>query len=77
MRAPASLGVADVVALKAGERPRMIEVKSTRRGMYHSFGPADREALSEVAAAADADAYLVWWPPHSKPQWVPESDWPD
>lgn len=76
MRAPASLGVADVVALKAGERPRMVEVKSTSAGAYAGFGPADREALSEVAAAADADAYLVWWPKRKPPKWIPEDDWP-
>lgn len=76
MRAPASLGVADVVALKAGERPMMCEVKSTTAGPYAGFGPADREALSEMAAAADADPFLVWWPKRSKPKWIPESEWP-
>lgn len=76
MRAPASLGVADVVALKAGEQPMMIEVKSTTAGKYASFGPEDREALSEVAAAADARAFLVWWPKRKQPEWIPEDDWP-
>lgn len=76
LRAPASLGVADVVALKDGERPRLTEVKSTKAGPWASFGPADRKALSEVAAQAGADAYLCWWPKRSEPQWIPEADWP-
>lgn len=76
MRAPASLGVADVVALKAGEEPLMIEVKSTTAGPYAGFGPADREALSEMAAAAGAKAFLVWWPKRKPPKWIPEDEWP-
>ena len=76
IRAPASLGVADVVALKDGERPRLVEVKSTKAGPYAGFGPADRKALAEMAAQAGADAYLYWHPPRRKPKWIPESEWP-
>lgn len=75
LRAPASLGVADVVALKAGEEPMMIEVKSTTTPFAH-FGPADREALSEMAATAGARAFLVWWPKRKQPKWIPEDEWP-
>jgi Holliday junction resolvase len=77
LRAPASLGVADVVALKDGERPRLIECKSTRAGKYSGFLPADRKALAEAADRAGADAFLYWHPPRRKPQWIPRSDWPD
>ena len=76
IRAPASLGVADVVALKAGEPSRLIEVKSTTAGAYAGFGPADREALSDMARVAGADAYLCWWPKRAEPRWIPEADWP-
>lgn len=76
IRAPASLGVADVVALKAGEEPMMIEVKSTTAGPYAGFGPSDREALSEMAATAGARAFLVWWPKRKEPRWIPEDEWP-
>lgn len=76
IRAPASLGCADVVALKRGQRPRLIEMKSTTAGPYAGFGPADRKALSFMADLADAEAWLVWWPKRSKPVWIPESDWP-
>jgi Holliday junction resolvase len=75
-RAPASLGCADVVALKQGYRSRLIEVKSTTRGPYHGFGPADRERLSLAAELAGADAYLVWWPKHGQAHWIHENEWP-
>jgi hypothetical protein len=76
MRAPASLGVADVVALKAGERPRLIESKSTTRSPWSGFPPADRRALSEAAKRAGADALLCWWPKRSEPRFIPEREWP-
>lgn len=76
MRAPASLGCADVVALRDGERPRLIEVKSTSAGPYAGFVPADRADLSFAAKMAGAEAWLVWWPKRSKPVWIPESEWP-
>lgn len=75
-RAPASLGCADVIALKAGETSRLVEVKSTHRGPYHSFGPADRQRLASAATQAGADAYLAWWPPRGKLVWLHSSGWP-
>lgn len=74
-RAPASLGVADVVALKKGHTPHMIESKSTLTPYSH-FLPADRQRLSVAAAAAGAEAWLVWWPKHGKLKAIPESEWP-
>lgn len=76
MRSPASLGVADVIALKRGERSRFYEVKSTAKGPYHSFGPDDRKALSVAARRAGADAILCWWPKNSQPDFIPEAEWP-
>ena len=76
LRAPASLGCADVVALKDGERPMLIECKSTAAGPYAGFGPADRRELSFMAELAGADAYLVWWPKNCKPVEIPEAEWP-
>lgn len=76
MRAPASLGVADVVALRAGNRPRLIEVKSTTAGPFAGFGPSDREDLRFAAAIAGADAWLVWWPKRSEPVWISPDAWP-
>lgn len=76
MRAPASLGCADVIALRAGDRPRMIEVKSTTAGPYAGFPPADRARLKAEAEIAGAVPWLVWWPKRSRPVWIPESAWP-
>lgn len=76
-RAPASLGVADVVALRDGSRPRLIEVKSTHRGPYHGFSPADRQKLRFAAELAGADAFLAWWPPRGELHWIHSSEWPN
>jgi Holliday junction resolvase len=74
-RAPASLGCADVIALRAGSRPRLIEVKSTI-GPYSHFGPAARVRLSLAGRLAGADVFLAWWPKHGKLRFLPESEWP-
>ncbi len=74
-RAPASLGV-DVIALKSGEVPRVIEVKSTAGGPYERFGPADRAAASTLAEMAGAAAWLVWWPVRGEMRWIAASEWP-
>lgn len=75
-RAPASLGCADVVALRAGCRPRLVEVKSTAGGPYEHFGPADRERLRLAAEIAGADALLAWWPPRGALRWIGVDEWP-
>ena len=74
-RAPGSLGVADVVALRDGSRPRMIEVKSTI-SPYSHFLPADRQRLSQAAKLAGAEALLAWWPARGKLRFIAESEWP-
>lgn len=76
IRAPASLGVADLVALKLGHQPRMIEVKGTTRSAFAGFPPADRQELAEAAAKAGASAWLVWWPKRKEPVWLAPADWP-
>jgi len=75
-RAPASLGVADVIALRDGSRPRLIEVKSTAQGPYETFGPAARHKLRLAAELAGADAYLAWWPKNGTLHWIHSSEWP-
>lgn len=75
-RAPASLGVADVVALRNGSRPRLIEVKSTAQGPYEHFGPAARARLRAAAELAGADALLAWWPSRGSLRFIPVSEWP-
>ena len=75
-RAAGSLGDADVIALRAGRRPLMVEVKSTAGGPWHSFGPRDRLELLRAAERAGAEAYVVWWPAGARPVWIAASDWP-
>jgi Holliday junction resolvase len=76
VRAAGSLGTVDLVALRDGYRPRLIEVKSTADGPYEHFRPADRAALRLAAEMAGADALLAWWPPRGKLRWIPSSEWP-
>ena len=73
---PSILGAADVIALRAGSRTQLIEVKSTAKGPYEHFGPAARTRLSLTAKLAGADALLAWWPPRGKLRFIPEHEWP-
>jgi Holliday junction resolvase hjc len=71
-----SHGAADIVAIRVGSTPRVIQVKSTAAGPYHSFSPADRRELSYAAELGGADALLAWWPPRGRLRWIPEEEWP-
>lgn len=75
-RAAGSIGDADLVALRAGRRPMLLEVKSTAAGPYSHFGPADRARLLFAAELAGADAVLAWWPPRGQLRFIPSSEWP-
>lgn len=75
-RAAGSFGEADIVALKQGELPRLVEVKSTARGPFAGFGPAKRLALISAAAQAGAAPWLVWWPVRQPARWIHVKDWP-
>lgn len=77
IRAPASLGPCDLIALKAGERPRVFEVKCNSGSPYMNFRAADRKRLVEVAAKAGAGAELVFWGPRVRePKFIPAEAWP-
>ena len=69
-------GVCDLAAMRDGDRPMLIEVKSTAGGPYKSFGPADRAALSLAARLAGATAVLAWWPPRGQLRLIDEGEWP-
>lgn len=75
-RAPASLGCADVIALKDGHRPQLVEVKSTARGPYEHFGPEARHRLIFAAEMAGGSALLAWWPSRGKLRFIPAEEWP-
>lgn len=71
-----SFGIADLVALKAGERPRLIEVKSSTQGPYEHFRREDRARLVAVSLLAGADAVLAWWPPRGVLRFIDSHEWP-
>ena len=77
VKAAGSLGPADLVALRAGHRPRLIQVKGNRDGgPFHDFGPAERKALVDVAMRAGAQALLEYRPPYGVAQQWRATDWP-
>jgi Holliday junction resolvase len=76
IRAPGSLGCADVIAMKRGEPSLLVELKSTSRSAFAGFPPADRAELLEVAARSGAEAWLVYWPKRSEPIWISPDEWP-
>ncbi len=75
-RAAGSLGIYDLMAMKAGKRNRLVEVKSTHRGPFHSFGPKARADILFHAELAGAEAYLAWWPPRGILTWLHSDSWP-
>jgi Holliday junction resolvase len=76
VRTAGSFGDADLVALKTGHQPRLIEVKSTAGGPYEHFGPTERETLRLAAELAGASAELAWWPPRGQLRFIPANEWP-
>lgn len=69
-------GAGDLLAVKAGERPMLIEVKATL-GPYAHFGPKDRAELREAAKRAGAVAVLAWWKPRAREhRLIDEAEWP-
>jgi Holliday junction resolvase len=76
IKAGGSFGEADLVALKAGQRGMMIEVKSTTAGPFHSFGPEKREALYAAAEKAGLEPFLVFWPPRKELKYIGWKSWP-
>jgi Holliday junction resolvase len=77
-RAAGSLGDADLIALKDGRRPLLVEVKSTAQGPWERFGPKAREEFKLAARIAGARAVVCWWPPRGQRHWLYEDqgDWP-
>jgi Holliday junction resolvase len=69
-------GTCDVVALKDGEPPLLVQVKSTAGGPWERFVPRDRDALARDADQAGANAVLAWWPPRGSLALYPRTEWP-
>lgn len=76
-RVAGSLGPADVVALRRGSRPQLIQVKAGGNPTFGTCGPAERNALSIAAKKADADAIICLWKNGASfPRFIFEEDWP-
>lgn len=69
-------GCADVLALKAGEPPLLVQVKSTAGGAFERFGPRERLVMLCEAQQAGARAVLVWWPAHGSLLAIDSDAWP-
>lgn len=74
-RTPASLGTMDIIALKAGETPRFIQVKGTLKP-FTGFNSFERYDLLADAQKAGARAELCHYPPHGQPEFIGPEDWP-
>jgi Holliday junction resolvase len=55
---------------------RLIEVKSTTRSPWVTFGPKDRQELVDTAIRFGAEPWLAWWPPRGKLRWIGETEFP-
>ena len=73
-------GAGDILAVRMDRILRsaalLIEVKSTARSAWVSFGPADRQALIDTAIRYGAEPWLYWWPPRGDLQRIPASEFP-
>lgn len=76
IRAAGSLGDVDLVCLRDGYTPLLVEVKSTAAGPYEHFRPPDREQLLFAAKLGGCRATLAWWPPRGKLRFIPSDEWP-
>jgi hypothetical protein len=72
-------GCFDIVWLRRGKPPTLIQVKSTAGGPWERFGPSARSQALVQAYSAGADALLVHWPKGvglSKAKVIPSWEWP-
>ena len=71
-------GAIDLIALKKGHQPLVIQVKGNRDGgPYANFRPLERILMAAEAIQAGAAAYLAWAPPDRKPtRWYHVDQWP-
>lgn len=76
MRSPASLGAADVIALRAGDLPRLIQVKANIGSAFMNFRPEERAELRRIAEVAGGIAELWHWPPRGVLRVLTPEAWP-
>lgn len=76
VRAAGSLGPVDLVIMRCGWTPRLVQIKSDARGPYQNFRPNDRRELAALALRAGATAWLIHWPPRGEMVWRAAHEWP-
>ncbi len=70
-------GAGDLLACKAGEANRLLEVKGTAAGPYTHFGPTARAAMLAEAERMGGVAELAWWPRRARThEIIGAADWP-
>jgi Holliday junction resolvase len=74
-RSAGSHGNADLVALRRGCVPLLIQVKGDLAGPFAHFGPDDRYALMAEARNAGARAFLAWHPGRKPVRWFIAPEW--
>lgn len=73
----ASRGPADIIAIKRGDAPLMVQVKGDERGPWAHFRKPERAALMTAALEAGAVAWLCWMPSlHKAAVWFHWTEWP-
>lgn len=77
IRAAGSHGPADVVALRNGYQPLLIQVKTDVAGPFAHFGPNERKELRDAARSAGGRALLLHWPPRGSKKYIFEEGWPN
>lgn len=68
-RSAGSHGNADLIALREGCRPLLIQVKADASGAFGHFGPEARYDLYAEAKNAGALALLAWCKPRGPVEW--------
>jgi Holliday junction resolvase len=71
-----SYGVCDLVALRRGDVPLLVECKANRGSPYMHFRATDREVLLLEAERAGARAVLAHWAPRRPLRLIPSTEWP-
>jgi Holliday junction resolvase len=74
-RAAGSHGNADLVALKRGHVPLLIQVKASAGGPFEHFRPDERQMLFAEARESGARAFLAWWPARKPLAWYVGPAW--
>jgi len=65
-----------VLAVKAGHRSKLIEVKSDKAGPWAHYGPALREAHLDYCERHDLEAVMAWVRlAHTR--YMEAEDWPE